>query len=153
MEKQEHILDPEAMGKRIKERRTLLHFSIEQLAEQTELSPRYLQELESGRRCPSLKTADLLAHCLNMTVDFLLHGAQEEDTEASSLEDLVRSCPPGQVENLERLVAVFLRPVAEAAKEAASRNTSGEEASPIRFSGKERLDAEPSVAENRSRKK
>ena len=80
-----------------------------------------------------------------MTVDYLVHGTQDKAARFSSLEDMIRSCPDGQLDNLESLTAVFLRAVSQEPEKTASK---------VRFGKRERMGAaEPSVAEGRGRRR
>ncbi len=74
---------------RVRELRTGQNLTLRNLAEATGLSVSYLSDVERGRTNPSLKTVDLLADALGVSVNSLLTGV--EFMEKPSEEDL----PPG----------------------------------------------------------
>jgi transcriptional regulator with XRE-family HTH domain len=74
---------------RVRELRTGQNLTLRNLAETTGLSVSYLSDVERGRTNPSLKTVDLLADALGVSVNGLLTGV--EFVEKPSEEDL----PPG----------------------------------------------------------
>lgn len=74
---------------RVRELRTGQNLTLRNLAEATGLSVSYLSDVERGRTNPSLKTVDLLADALGVSVNSLLTGV--EFIEKPSEEDL----PPG----------------------------------------------------------
>lgn len=63
------------LGKRIREERTKLRFTQEQLAEIAEVNESYIGQVERGEKNPSLETVVSVANALGVTVDYLL---QEE---------------------------------------------------------------------------
>ena len=69
---------------RVRELRTGQNLTLKNLAEATGLSVSYLSDVERGRTNPSLKTVDLLADALGVSVNSLLTGVEfvEETSEA-----------------------------------------------------------------------
>lgn len=70
------ILNYKRMGKIIKNIRTERGLSQADLAEYTDLSVPYISHIETGRRKASLETVVNIANTLNVTVDRLLSGNQ-----------------------------------------------------------------------------
>lgn len=71
---------------RVRELRTGQNLTLKNLAEATGLSVSYLSDVERGRTNPSLKSVDLLADALGVSVNSLLTGV--EFMEEPSEEDL-----------------------------------------------------------------
>jgi transcriptional regulator with XRE-family HTH domain len=63
------------LGQRIREERTKLRLTQEQLAEAAEVNESYIGQVERGEKNPSLETVVSIANSLGVTVDYLL---QEE---------------------------------------------------------------------------
>lgn len=141
MSEQKNRSDWRAVGERIRSRRILFQLSLEQLAERAGCSVRYLQELEAGRKQPGRDLAVRLTKELHMSLDFLLSGAPAGTNEKeAALIDMIHTCPPAQFENLESIIAIFLRSV----------SGSSDNARPVRFLGHEMLDqADASVADKK----
>jgi XRE family transcriptional regulator, regulator of sulfur utilization len=71
---------------KVRELRTARNYTLKNLAEVTGLSVSYLSDVERGRTNPSLKTVELLAQALKVSVNLLLTGVDFEDE--PSIEDL-----------------------------------------------------------------
>ena len=84
------------IGKRIKKCRKQLGYSQESFAEILEISASHLHKIETGIRCPSLEVLYTIALKLNVSVDFLLMGSEQQN---HSIVDfnvvmLLRDCRP-----------------------------------------------------------
>ena len=73
------MINYKLIGKRIKEARTRLGITQEQLAELACISRQYIGMLEQGEKRPTLQTIVSLADALNITVDELLTGNLKYD--------------------------------------------------------------------------
>lgn len=73
----------EYLGKRIREERTKLRLTQEQLAEAAEVNESYIGQVERGEKNPSLETVVSIANSLGVTVDYLLQ--EEVHVEPNSL--------------------------------------------------------------------
>lgn len=62
------------IGKRIKEKRKLIHMTQFVLSEKLDVSPTYVSELENGRSIPSLATIVNIANILNASLEYLVLG-------------------------------------------------------------------------------
>lgn len=63
------------LGKRIREERTKLNLTQEQLAEKVDISTSYVGQIERGERNISLDTLINVANVLGVTIDFLLQDS------------------------------------------------------------------------------
>lgn len=60
------------LGKRIRELRKNKHFSIEELALESDINKNYLGDLENGRRNPTIKMLEKIALGLEVNINELL---------------------------------------------------------------------------------
>lgn len=104
-------MDLKEFGARIKKYRKLRHLTQESLSEQAEITPNYMSHIERGKTCPSLDTAEKIAKALDVTLDLLLKGENEENSQSVlrlQLEAKIRSCDEHELDLLNDLVAVVL---------------------------------------------
>ena len=73
-------LDFKRIGKRIREVRRLHGISQMELAERADLSVPYISYIETANRKASLKSLVSIANALEVTVDVLLNGNQNNDS-------------------------------------------------------------------------
>jgi transcriptional regulator with XRE-family HTH domain len=66
----------EIIGFRIRQRRTALGYSQEQLAEYSDLYPTYIGQLERGEKTPSIDTLYKVTTGLNVTLSDFLSGIE-----------------------------------------------------------------------------
>ena len=83
--------DLKGMGERIRTRREELNISREQLAEQLDVSSKFISDIEYGIRGVSLKSLVLLSSSLLISVDYILFGSLESSEYVFT--DLIRTCP------------------------------------------------------------
>lgn len=69
--------DLKGMGERIRTHREELNISREQLAEQLDVSSKFISDIEYGIRGVSLKRLVLLSSSLLISVDYILFGSLE----------------------------------------------------------------------------
>ena len=78
-------------GREVRRRRRALGMTLDQFAEEAELSPNYLGSIENGQRDPSLSTVQRLADAFGVSIGELV-GDREERTaevrEAAKLFDI-----------------------------------------------------------------
>lgn len=65
------------LGERIRARRRELGFTIEQLAEKTDIGYNHLSNIERGKKLPSLKTFIKIVNVLDITSDIVLKDPVE----------------------------------------------------------------------------
>ena len=81
-------LDFHEMGKRIRERRESLNMNRETLAEQLEVSPQFIADIEYGNKGISIKRLYILCQVLQVSADYVLAGERENEEDN---EDLMRA--------------------------------------------------------------
>lgn len=84
-------VDLKGMGERIRTRREELNISREQLAEQLDVSTKFISDIECGIRGVSLKRLVLLSSNLFISVDYILFGSL--DGSEYVFTELIRKCP------------------------------------------------------------
>lgn len=102
MKKQDNTMHAD-IGGRLKYHRTRLDFTVEQLAESVELTPRYIQEVERGKVGMSLTTLKKLCAALSVSADALLFG------EPAGVDALMRGLDRHAIEQIEELVRLQLK--------------------------------------------
>lgn len=71
------MIDIKLIGQNIRKERKRQLLTIEALSEKADISENFLGKIERGEGIPSLQTIDSLACALNVSIDSLLHGVQE----------------------------------------------------------------------------
>jgi transcriptional regulator with XRE-family HTH domain len=80
-------------GREIRRRRRALGMTLDQFAEEAELSPNYLGSIESGKRDPSLSTIQRLADAFGVSVGELVGDREEFTPEVREAVKLFDSAP------------------------------------------------------------
>ncbi len=88
------MVDFKLIGLRIKEKRFEEQITQAYLAEQADLSPQYLSQVEAGKKRISLESLVEIARALHTTVDDLLTGNQfdTEDQYVREISKLLEDC-------------------------------------------------------------
>ena len=114
-------IDIVAIGRRIREERTKLDLTREELAEIVGLSDYYVGQLERGERQMSLPVLVKIASCLHISLDYLIFGKLTKHilvlnenhgdyTPAIIVElnELLNKCSPPELELIKKLIKVIL---------------------------------------------
>ena len=78
MEVKDYIIQ-ECFSMNLRWYRHLRNFTQEELAELSNLNPKYISDLERGKYCPSLAKLDALAKALNIEAYQLIKSVSEEE--------------------------------------------------------------------------
>ena len=107
-------LDFHEMGKRIRERRESLNMNRETLAEQLEVSPQFIADIEYGNKGISIKRLYILCQVLQVSADYVLAGERENEEDN---EDLMRArekvmgilckCDARQLDGIEKIASIY----------------------------------------------
>lgn len=81
-------IDYKAIGKRIKEKRNKLGMTQEKLSELINVSPSYISEIERGTSICSLAVLVNIAEILELNLDNLINGINENNVDISFSEIL-----------------------------------------------------------------
>lgn len=75
-----------ATGERIRNRRMIIGLTQEELAEKIGRAYKYCQDIERGTCGMSIDTMLSIAACLNISLDYLIYGNNEDSTEFADLD-------------------------------------------------------------------
>ena len=89
-----------ALGVRIRALRTASGSSIEQLARRSELSPRFLSEIEAGRGNVSVARLSQIAHALEQPIQNLIPAAKDDISLGGRVWALLENCQSKDLEEL-----------------------------------------------------
>ena len=73
-------MDLASIGSRIKAERKKLGLSQEKLAEQINVTPHYIYEIERGSKAMSMETLINLCTFMELSTDFILFGIQKQNS-------------------------------------------------------------------------
>ncbi|HIZ55475.1 MAG TPA: helix-turn-helix domain-containing protein [Firmicutes bacterium] len=90
------------IGKRVASRRRQLKLTQAQLAEKTELTSKYISNIETSHSLPSIESLMQLCAALDVTPNYLLFGISEkqETTKLDEVNRLLSTCTPQQLEKV-----------------------------------------------------
>lgn len=80
-------------GREVRRRRRALGMTLDQFAEEAELSPNYLGSIENGQRDPSLSTVQRLADAFGVSIGELVGDREEFTAEVREAAKLFDSAP------------------------------------------------------------
>lgn len=106
--------DKKAAGERIRSRRTLLGLTQEELAEKIGRVPKYCADIERGQCGMSIETMLTFAKTLNMSLDYLIFGNENEKNnlkktdELTALIHMMEKCPAEKQKYAVQLLKLFL---------------------------------------------
>ncbi len=97
------------VGYRIKLCRKEKNFTQERLAEEINVSPHYIYEIERGSKTMSIYTLDKISKALNISTDYILSGSEKEfPTSNDNLSLIVEKIPFKKRENVANVLSVLL---------------------------------------------
>lgn len=85
-------LDYVEIGKRIKSKRNEFKITQEKLAEEIDVSPSYISEIERGTSISSLATIFSIATVLDLNLDYLICGITPHNTD-STFSEILKTIP------------------------------------------------------------
>ncbi len=107
-------LNIKAMGRRIRVIRENKEITREELAEQMDISPAFISDVEYGNKGMSIRNLYLLSQLLGVTAEYLLSGnlyALDKDEEAMKAHDeivsILKECTPEQIESFRSISRIF----------------------------------------------
>lgn len=104
-------IDYVEIGKRIKRKRNEFHMTQEKLAEEIDVSPSYISEIERGTSISSLATIFNIATVLELNLDYLICGITPNNVD-STFAEIVQSLP----ENNRKLYLDICKNISETLK-------------------------------------
>lgn len=101
-------MDKLVIGKRIRHEREKLAMTRDEFAEQVEISPQFLAEIENGTKGMSAETLYKICEKISLPADYILLGRQSVGTLRTPAAEILSSIPPrysGAVEDMLRTFA------------------------------------------------
>ncbi len=93
----------DAAGSRIRQLREMNRYTREQFAEISEISPKFLYEIETGQKGFSADTLYRIAKGLSVTCEYILSGDYPEDYD-KEVQDALKLYNGAQMKNLSTLL-------------------------------------------------
>ena len=97
------------IGQRIRKSRESLLMTQEALAEELDVSVKFVSDIELGAKGMSLKTLNKLSSCLLVSTDYILYGNNEGDFGEFLM--LLRKCPEDKRKYAEDILKDFIRAI------------------------------------------
>lgn len=104
-------MDKEIIGKRIRRERERLALTRDEFAEQIQISPQFLAEIENGKKGMSAETLWKICEKVTVSADYMLLGRQSVDAVKTPTEEILHKIPPKYIEMVEEILQSFLRAV------------------------------------------
>ena len=109
--------DAIALGKHIKAVRKAMKMTQEQLALKSNVSVKYIANIENGKQNPSFDILSAILHVLPLSLDSVINpNLSEAERECRELESIYFSCPPEMRKTLldaTRSLAIHLTELSE----------------------------------------
>lgn len=99
-----------AIGQRIRDKREMLGYSREYVAEQAEMSPSFLADVELGVKGFSASTLIKLCRVLGLSADYILFG-NEHPIDYSSAAELLSGLDKKYLPHVEELLAAYVKSI------------------------------------------
>lgn len=103
-----------AVGERIRQKRTLIGLSQDELAEQIDRAPKYISDIERGICGMSVETMLAFSKQLDLPLDYMMFGqltdseAMIQTNEEAAITHIISNCTPSQKEYAIRLLKLFI---------------------------------------------
>ena len=97
------------VGERVWKCRTGLGLSREKLAERLDISPQYVSDIEQGKKCRSMAIFVELSQVLEVSLEYLAHGALPKDPAVERLERHLSQTTPLDRELAARMLLLALK--------------------------------------------
>ena len=104
------MLDTINMGKRIRECRLQKKLTIEQLAEQLEISVVFMNDIERGVKCPRMENFVKILNALDTTADKVLYDSVRADTDIylNNITRKMKNLDNKQIAKIEKIIDTIL---------------------------------------------
>lgn len=99
------------MGLRIRECREKLNYTREEFAEKLDISPRFITDIELGKKGMSLDTLIKICETLSVSADYLIWGKGECDSNAIS--EMTAFLDDSEMKYAEELMRTFVKATAD----------------------------------------
>ena len=100
------VLNYRIMGFRIAQRRQSLGLKQAQLAKTVGISAKYISDIETGKRRPSLETLVKICEALRITPDYVILGAMVKEEDLNILDSL-KLLSPQDKRKAEKIIRIL----------------------------------------------
>lgn len=107
-------MDKTSIGKRVRRQREGLSLTRDQFAEQIELSPQFLAEIENGKKGMSAETLYKICSRTDASSDYILFGRQSAGEIKTPAVKMLCEIPPEYSELVEDILQTFIRTIEKA---------------------------------------
>lgn len=103
-------IDYALIGKRIKNKRTELKITQEQMANDLNLSTFYISKIENGKSCATLDTLSVISNYLNLDIGYLISGTSklEKNYHLDQLDEIYSKATKKQLNLIIKLAKAVL---------------------------------------------
>lgn len=107
------MLDLVSMGQRIRAARENQGYTREQLAEMSNISPRFCYDIEAGVKGVSLDTLLNISKALHISLDYLLGTKAPDEKDYELFLALVDRCPKKHLDGLQKIICAYVDTITE----------------------------------------
>lgn len=100
-------MDWVSIGKRIRKQREYMGFTRETLAEKIDVTPKFCSDIETGAKGMSVPTLCKISSILNLSVDYILFGKNENDMDSPAIA-MMKNCPQEKLVYLEEIIKQYI---------------------------------------------
>lgn len=114
MNRKKEPYDRITIGERIRQKRTLIGLSQDELAERIDRAPKYISDIERGICGMSIETMLAFSQQLDLPLDYMMFGklpeqdAMAQTDEETALIHIISQCSPSQHDYAIRLLKLFI---------------------------------------------
>lgn len=95
------------IGARIRELREIKHYTRESLSEMVHISPKFLYEIETGKKGFSAETLCKLAEALSVSCDYIMLGEEKEHRGMEKTVSMLESLGPKKISRMQELIQIL----------------------------------------------
>lgn len=100
-------MDWVSIGKRIRYQREYLNYTRESFAEKIDVTPKFCSDIELGLKGMSVPTLCRISNVLNLSVDYILFGNQNNNDNQNIIE-MINRCPEDKRSYLEDIIKAYM---------------------------------------------
>lgn len=105
------------MGKRIRSQRERFGMTRDEFAEQINISPQFLAEIENGKKGMSYVTLYKICDRFNISADYILMGRERTNNIPTLASDILSNIPNAYLPMVEDVLRSFIQVIAKAKSE------------------------------------
>ncbi len=96
------------IGHRLRQKRNELSLTREQMAELADIGVGFYGQLEVGTSQMSIDTLIKLSRSMHVSMDYIVLGEKDEDTDPNAVIALLQQCSPRELKLAEQVLKLFL---------------------------------------------